>query len=153
MGKIIALAAGKGGTGKTLLTAALGERLAARGEQVCLLDACAGLRGLDLSLGLQDQMVFDWLDLSREDCAMEQALLRGVGEGQPYLLAAPQDLLPEEFMRTHTLRSVWIEYRKELPRGTESELTYSLGGSTLYVRGTAENKERFLLRMEYDETV
>ena len=31
MGKIIALAAGKGGTGKTLLTAALGERLAARG--------------------------------------------------------------------------------------------------------------------------
>ena len=50
MGKIIALAAGKGGTGKTLLTAALGERLAARGEQVCLLDACAGLRGLDLSL-------------------------------------------------------------------------------------------------------
>ena len=65
MGKIIALAAGKGGTGKTLLTAALGERLAARGEQVCLLDACAGLRGLDLSLGLQDQVVFDWLDLSR----------------------------------------------------------------------------------------
>ena len=64
-----------------------------------------------------------------------------------------QDLLPEEFMRTHTLHSVWIEYRKELPRGTESELTYSLGGSTLYVRGTAENKERFLLRMEYDETV
>ena len=50
MGKIIALAAGKGGTGKTLLTAALGERLAARGEQACLLDACAGLRGLDLSL-------------------------------------------------------------------------------------------------------
>ncbi len=64
-----------------------------------------------------------------------------------------QDLLPEEFARTHTLRSVWIEYRKELPRGTESELTYSLSGSTLYVRGTAENKERFLLRMEYDETV
>ena len=64
-----------------------------------------------------------------------------------------QDLLPEEFARTHALRSVWIEYRKELPRGTESELTYSLSGSTLYVRGTAENKERFLLRMEYDETV
>ena len=96
MGKIIALAAGKGGTGKTLLTAALGERLAARGEQACLLDACAGLRGLDLSLGLQDQVVFDWLDLSREDCAMEQALLRGVGESLPCLIAAPQDLLPED---------------------------------------------------------
>lgn len=96
MGKIIALAAGKGGTGKSLLTAALGERLAARGKQVCLLDACAGLRGLDLCLGLQDQVVFDWLDLSREDCTMEQALLRGVGEGLPALLAAPQDLLPEQ---------------------------------------------------------
>ncbi len=96
MGKIVALAAGKGGVGKTLLTAALGERLAARAPQVCLLDACAGLRGLDLSLGLQDQVVFDWLDLSREDCTMEQALLRGVGESLPCLLAAPQDLLPEE---------------------------------------------------------
>ena len=96
MGKIIALAAGKGGTGKTLLTAALGERLAARAPQVCLLDACAGLRGLDLSLGLQDQGVFDWLDLSREDCTMEQALLRGVGESLPCLIAAPQDLLPED---------------------------------------------------------
>ena len=71
---------------------------------------------------------------------------RALSDGQ-------QALLPEEFARTHTLRSVWIEYRKELPRGTESELTYSLSGSTLYVRGTAENKERFLLRMEYDETV
>lgn len=64
-----------------------------------------------------------------------------------------QDLLPEEFARKHALRSVWIEYRKEMPRGMESELTYSLGESTLYVRGTAENKERFLLRMEYNETI
>ena len=63
------------------------------------------------------------------------------------------DLLPDSFARTHALRTVWIEYRKELPNGTESELTYSLSGSTLYVRGTAENKERFLLRMVYDETV
>ena len=96
MGKIIALAAGKGGTGKSLLTAALGERLAARGKQVCLLDACVGLRGLDLCLGLQDQVVFDWQDLSHEDCTMEQALLRGTGEGSPSLIAAPQDLLPEQ---------------------------------------------------------
>ena len=96
MGKIVALAAGKGGVGKTLLTAALGERLAARVPQVCLLDACAGLRGLDLSLGLQDQVVFDWLDLSHEDCTMEQALLRGVGESLPCLIAAPQALLPED---------------------------------------------------------
>lgn len=64
-----------------------------------------------------------------------------------------QDVLPESFAQTHTLRSVWIEYRKELPRGTESELTYLVSGSNLYMRGTAENKERFLLRMEYDETV
>ena len=64
-----------------------------------------------------------------------------------------QDLLPEEFLRTHALRSVWIDYRKEMPRGMESELTYSLDNSTLYVRGTADEKERFLLRMEYNETV
>ena len=98
MGKIIVLAAGKGGTGKTVLTAALGERLAARGKQVCLVDACAGLRGLDLCFDLQDKVVFDWLDLIKNDCPMEQALLRCMGEGDKSLslLPAPQDVLPEE---------------------------------------------------------
>lgn len=96
MGKIIALAAAKGGVGKTVLTAALGERLAARNQQVCLLDACAGLRGLDLPLDLQDRIVFDWLDLAREDCTMDQALVRMEGESASYLLAAPQGILPEE---------------------------------------------------------
>ena len=63
------------------------------------------------------------------------------------------ELLSKEFLRTHTLRSIWIDYRKEMPRGTESELTYSLDKSTLYVRGIADEKERFLLRMEYNETI
>lgn len=96
MGKIIALAAAKGGVGKTVLTAALGERLAARDQQICLLDACAGLRGLDLPLDLQDRIVFDWLDLAHEDCTMEQALVRMERESTSYLLAAPQGILPEE---------------------------------------------------------
>ena len=62
-----------------------------------------------------------------------------------------QDLLSEEFARTHELRSVWIEYRKEMPRGLDSDIAYSLDGTTLYARGTAEDKERFLLRMEHAE--
>ncbi len=98
MGKIIVLAAGKGGTGKTMLTAALGERLAACGKQVCLVDACVGLRGLDLCFDLQDNVVFDWSDLVHNDCQMEQALLYCMGEGNKSLslLPAPQDVLPEE---------------------------------------------------------
>ena len=62
-----------------------------------------------------------------------------------------QDLLTDDYARCHELRSVWIDYRKEMPRGLNSELSYFLDGNVLYARGDAEGKERFLLRMEYDE--
>ncbi len=89
MGKIIVIASGKGGVGKTTLTAALGQALARMGRQVCMVDACAGLRGLDLVLNVQDQVVFDWGDLDEEDCAMKQVLVP-CGAGQTlYMAAAP----------------------------------------------------------------
>ncbi len=60
------------------------------------------------------------------------------------------DLLPEEFAAGHTLRSLWIEYKKELPLGQTAELAYTLADRTLYLRGTAEGRDSFLMRCEYD---
>ena len=89
MGKIIAITSGKGGSGKTLLTASLGMALAESGKSVCLADGCFGLRGLDIALGVQDKVVFDLADLCEQDCTMEQVLVKLRG-GEPYLMAAPQ---------------------------------------------------------------
>lgn len=95
MGKIIAITAGKGGSGKTTLTALLGAALAAQEKKVCLVDVCVGMRGLDMALHVQDKVVYDLYDLCEELCSMEQALLR---QDQPalHMIAAPQLEVTEE---------------------------------------------------------
>ena len=59
------------------------------------------------------------------------------------------DLLPAGYTETHELRSVWIEYRKELPKGHEAELHSSFGDGILYVKGFDADKECFSMRVEY----
>ena len=58
MFKVILVASGKGGTGKTSLTANVGCALAERGHRVLVVDADSGLRNLDIVLGLSDSIVF-----------------------------------------------------------------------------------------------
>lgn len=53
MASIIATASGKGGVGKTLLTASMGIALARQGKKVLLIDGDMGLRNMDLILGLE----------------------------------------------------------------------------------------------------
>ncbi|MBQ2461774.1 MAG: P-loop NTPase, partial [Clostridia bacterium] len=54
---------GKGGVGKSTLSAGLGIALSASGRHVCILDTDIGLRGQDALLGLQDNVIFDSLDV------------------------------------------------------------------------------------------
>ncbi|MBE5801482.1 MAG: septum site-determining protein MinD [Clostridiales bacterium] len=67
---------GKGGVGKTMLTASLGIALARRGLKCCCMDADIGLRDLDLMLGMENNVVFDVLDVARQDCKLKYALLQ-----------------------------------------------------------------------------
>jgi flagellar biosynthesis protein FlhG len=53
--KVIAIASGKGGVGKTNITVNLGVALATQGKQVLLLDADLGLANIDVMLGLHPQ--------------------------------------------------------------------------------------------------
>lgn len=89
MGTAVVITSGKGGTGKTSLTAGLGSCLAALGRSVLCLDADIGLRNLDLSLGLSDRALMDFTDVISGACSLSSA---AVGHPQIpglYLLTAP----------------------------------------------------------------
>ncbi len=89
MGTSVMVTSGKGGTGKTSLTAGAASCLAALGHRVLCIDLDIGLRNLDLVLGLSDRAVMDFSDVMEHRCpllsaAVEQPQIRGL-----YLLTAP----------------------------------------------------------------
>ena len=76
MGKVIAVASGKGGTGKTMFVANLGATLAMAGHKVAVVDMDTVLRNLDLYLGLENNVVYDVNDVMQGVCRIKQALIK-----------------------------------------------------------------------------
>ncbi|MGI5893823.1 MAG: AAA family ATPase [Candidatus Merdivicinus sp.] len=72
--QVIALTSGKGGVGKSTLCVGLGLGDAMRGKRVLLIEFDAGLRGLDLMLGISDQVVYDLGDLLEGRCTISKAI-------------------------------------------------------------------------------
>ena len=68
MGTVIVVTSGKGGTGKTTLTAGISSCLAAIGHRVLCIDMDIGLRNLDISLGMSDRAVMDFSDVVHGRC-------------------------------------------------------------------------------------
>jgi septum site-determining protein MinD len=85
--RLILICSGKGGVGKTTLTANLGIALAKQGATTAVLDADFGLRNLDLLLGLENRIVYTAQDVLTEHCRLEQALVRH--KQQPNLCLLP----------------------------------------------------------------
>lgn len=96
MGRILAIMSGKGGVGKSTVSAALAEYYARIGKKVVLLDGDIGLRCADLMLGMQDRVVFDLGDLAEDKCPIDQALVRHPALPNLSLLAAPQLMKPSD---------------------------------------------------------
>lgn len=90
MGEIIAISSGKGGVGKTAVTAGLGESLAKKDKKVLLIDGDFGLRNLDLTLGVQDEVVFDILDCVDGRAELEKAMIKISTAEELYFLPASQ---------------------------------------------------------------
>lgn len=95
MGKVILVASGKGGTGKSTAAAALACALAELGRKAVCLDADAELRNLDLCLGLSDCAVMDYGDVLAGRCSLSEALTPSREYPLLSLLAAPPEP-PEE---------------------------------------------------------
>ncbi len=90
MGKIIIVASGKGGTGKTTTSANLGAALAARENLVALVDMDMGLRNLDVLLGLENSIVYDISDVIEGACTLDEALIKDTRYENLYFIPAPQ---------------------------------------------------------------
>ena len=97
MGKLIIVASGKGGTGKTTVTSHVGAALADMGYLTVLVDADAGFRNLDIALGLESSIVYDYSDCIRGSQELDDALIKcPVGENL-YFVAAPQSVTTADF--------------------------------------------------------
>ncbi|WP_297214533.1 septum site-determining protein MinD [uncultured Flavonifractor sp.] len=95
MSTAIVITSGKGGTGKTSLTAGLGSCLAALGKRVLCLDMDIGLRNLDLSLGLSDRALMDFTDVLCGRCPLEKAAVAHPVIQGLSLITAPVTLPPQ----------------------------------------------------------
>jgi septum site-determining protein MinD len=90
MGKVIVVTSGKGGVGKTTSTASIGAALAQGGQRVCVVDFDVGLRNLDLVMGAERRVVYDFINVAQGDAKLAQALIRDKRVSTLNLLAASQ---------------------------------------------------------------
>ncbi len=88
--RVITITSGKGGVGKTTTTANLGTALAMQGKKVVVVDADIGLRNLDATLGLENRIVYDLVDVVEGQCRLRQALIKDKRQPELYLLPAAQ---------------------------------------------------------------
>jgi septum site-determining protein MinD len=91
MSRVIVVTSGKGGVGKTTVTANLGSAIAKLGKKVALVDADFGLRNLDLLLGLENRVVYTAIEAIAGDCRLEQALVKDKRQTNLVLLPAAQN--------------------------------------------------------------
>ncbi|KAL0587518.1 hypothetical protein ABG067_002814 [Albugo candida] len=89
-GRVVVVTSGKGGVGKTTVTASIGYGLAERGYRTCLIDFDIGLRNLDLHLGCERRVIFDFIHVIEKNCRLNQALIKDKRLENLSLLAASQ---------------------------------------------------------------
>lgn len=90
MTEIIVVTSGKGGVGKTTTSASLSCGLARRGKKVAVIDFDIGLRNLDLIMGCERRVVYDFVNVIQGDCTLKQALIKDKRIETLYVLAASQ---------------------------------------------------------------
>lgn len=88
--KIIVVTSGKGGVGKTTSSAAIGAELASRGHKTVVIDFDIGLRNLDLIMGCERRVIFDFVNVIQNDANLSQALIRDKRIENLYILPASQ---------------------------------------------------------------
>lgn len=90
MTETIVITSGKGGVGKTTTSASLASGLAQRGHKTAVIDFDVGLRNLDLIMGCERRVVYDFINVIQKEASLKQALIRDKRHDNLFVLAASQ---------------------------------------------------------------
>jgi len=88
--KIIVVTSGKGGVGKTTTSAAFASALAMKGHKTVVIDFDVGLRNLDLVMGCERRVVYDFVNLIQGEASLSQTLIKDKKLDNLYVLPASQ---------------------------------------------------------------
>lgn len=90
MSKVVVITSGKGGVGKTTTSAAIATGLALQGHKTAVIDFDVGLRNLDLIMGVERRVVYDFVNVINGEATLKQALIRDKKADGLYILPASQ---------------------------------------------------------------
>ncbi|MGL4753333.1 MAG: septum site-determining protein MinD [Aeromonadaceae bacterium] len=90
MARIIVVTSGKGGVGKTTSSAAISTGLAQRGHKTVVIDFDVGLRNLDLIMGCERRVVYDFVNVINDEANLNQALIKDKRVENLFILPASQ---------------------------------------------------------------
>ncbi|GJM07195.1 MAG: site-determining protein [marine bacterium B5-7] len=90
MAEIIVVTSGKGGVGKTTTSAALATGLALRGHKTVVIDFDVGLRNLDLIMGCERRVVYDFVNVIHGEANIKQTLIKDKRVDNLFILPASQ---------------------------------------------------------------
>src|SRR5690606_5128920 len=90
LAEIIVVTSGKGGVGKTTSSASIANGLARRGKKVAVIDFDVGLRNLDLIMGCERRVVYDFVNVVQNEASLKQALIKDKRFDTLFVLAASQ---------------------------------------------------------------
>ncbi len=135
MGEAIVITSGKGGVGKTTVSANLGIALAMAGFKTVVVDADIGLRNLDVVLGLENRIVYDLVHVIEGYCRLRQALVKDKRLENLYLLPAAQtkdktSVTPEQMAQlVSELKDNFDYIIIDCPAGIEQGFKNSIAGA------------------------
>jgi len=112
LGQIIVMTSGKGGVGKTTSSAAFATGFALRGHKTVVMDFDVGLRNLDLVMGCERRVVFDFINVINGEAKLYQALIKDKRVENLYILPTSQTR-DKDALTKEGVEAVMDELRKE----------------------------------------
>lgn len=145
MSRIITITSGKGGVGKTTVTANLGSALALKGYKVCLIDADFGLRNLDILLGLSNRIILDISDYLQKMCSFSHIIVKHRTMKNLHLVPGSKKRLSEMELKSFRemlkqIDSLYDFILIDSPSGLESGFFYALDGAHEAIIVTTSDK-------------
>ena len=136
MGEVIVITSGKGGVGKTTLTANLSIALSKLGYRVIAIDTDIGLRNLDVVMGLENHIVYNLVDVIEGKCRLKQAIIKDRKHNNLFLLPSAQSkdkdsISPQQMIDlTNQLKYEFDFILIDCPAGIEQGFRNAIAGAT-----------------------